>query len=92
MMFTGNPTRVLAVPLPNITPEQPPGTDGITTILNWLSWIAIIAGLAGFLISLSVLAFSAWSGREMTGAKGLVIGIVVCILAVGAGGIIQVFV
>lgn len=92
MMFTADPTRVLAVQLPNIDPQQPPGTDGITTLLGWLSWIAIIAGLAGFLVSLSVLAFSAWSGREMTGVKGLVIGIVVCILAISAGTIIQVFV
>ena len=45
--------------IPNITPEQPPGTDGLTTALNWLSWIVIILGVAGFLVSAGTLAFAA---------------------------------
>ena len=77
--------------IPNPTPEAPPGSEGLLTLLNWLSWIVIICGLAGFLISLCLLAFSAWTGREVVGVKGLVIAIVVCILATSAGTIIQFF-
>ena len=92
MSLSTSAVSVLAASIPNPTPEQPPGTDGIVTLLNWLSWIVIICGLAGFLISLIILAFSAWSGREVSGAKGLVVSIVVCILSVGAGTIIQFFI
>lgn len=81
-----------AVALPNPTPEQPPGTDGFLTVLNWLSWIVIVAGLAGFLVSAGTLAFAAFSGREVNSFKGLVLAIIVCILASAAGVIIQVFI
>jgi hypothetical protein len=78
--------------LPDPTPEQPPGTEGITTLLNWLSWIVIIMGMAGFLISAGYLAFASFTGREINGFKGLVIAIIVCILATGAGAIMRFFV
>ena len=35
--------------LPNPEPEQPPGTEGVSTLINWLAWGALILGLAGFL-------------------------------------------
>ena len=37
--------------LPNPEPEQPPGTEGVSTLINWLAWGALILGLAGFLAS-----------------------------------------
>ena len=55
----------------NPTPEQPPGTDGILTVLNWISWIVIVAGMAGFLISAGTLAFAAFTGREVNSFKGM---------------------
>lgn len=78
--------------LPNPNPEQPPGTDGFTTLLNWLAWGAIALGLGGFLASAGYLAFASFTGREINGFKGLVISIIVCILATAAGTIIAVFV
>ena len=78
--------------IPNITPEQPPGTDGLTTALNWLSWIVIILGVAGFLVSAGTLAFAALTGREFNSGKGLFLSIIVCILAVSAGVILQTFI
>lgn len=77
--------------IPNISPEQPPGTDGLTKALNWLSWIIIIMGVAGFLVSAGTLAFAALTGREFNSAKGLFLSIIVCILAVSAGVILQAF-
>lgn len=82
----------IAGSLPDISPEQPPGTDGFTTLLNWIAWGVIILGLAGFLASAGYLAFASFTGREITGFKGLVIAIIVCILATAAGAILQVFV
>jgi len=86
-------TLLMTLPaLPNPTPEQPPGTEGFITVLNWVSWIMIIGAVAGFLISAGYLAFAAWTGREINGFKGLVLAILAAILIGGAGGIMQVFV
>lgn len=81
-----------ALALPDLDPEQPPGTEGFTTILNWIVWAVIILGLAGFLCSAGYLAFAAFTGREVQGFKGLIIALIVCILATGAGAIIAVFI
>lgn len=83
---------VLAGGLPNPKPVQPPGTSGFTTLLNWIAWGVIVLGLAGFLVSAGYLAFASFTGREINGFKGLVIAIIVCILATGAGAIMAVFV
>lgn len=88
LALAGNLARVL----PDPQPEQPPGVEGFTTVLNWLSWGVITLGLAGFLASAGYLAFAAFTGREITGFKGLVLAIIVCILATGAGAIMRVFV
>ena len=53
--------------LPNPEPEQPPGTEGVSTLINWLAWGALILGLAGFLASAGYLAFAAFTGREIQG-------------------------
>ncbi|MDO2934192.1 hypothetical protein Q2T94_07765 [Paeniglutamicibacter sulfureus] len=82
----------LASVIPNPTPEQPPGTEGFTTILNWIAWAVILLGVAGFLCSAGYLAFASFTGREIQGFKGLVVSLLVCILAVAAGTIINVFV
>lgn len=78
--------------VPDVTPEQPPGTEGFNTLLNWLSWAAIICGVAGFLVAAGFLAFASYTGREINGFKGLVIAIIVCILATAVGAILRVFV
>lgn len=91
MLETLSAISVIGGTIPNITPEQPPGTDGLTTALNWLSWIIIIIGVAGFLVSAGTLAFAALTGREFNSAKGLGLSIIVCILATAAGVILQAF-
>jgi hypothetical protein len=84
-------TNVAAV-LPDPQPEQPPGTDGITTVINWVAWIALIAGVVGFLGSAAYLGIASFTGREINGVKGLVISIFVCILVGAAGAILAIFV
>lgn len=82
----------LAAVLPDPQPEQPPGTGGITTVINWITWLCLIAGVIGFLVSAGYLAFASFTGREINGVKGLVISIIVCILVTAAGAILAVFV
>ena len=81
-----------ALALPDLDPEQPPGTEGFTTVLNWIVWGVIILGLAGFLCSAGYLAFASFTGREIQGFKGLIIAIIVCILATAASAIVAVFI
>ncbi|WP_258059281.1 hypothetical protein [Clavibacter michiganensis] len=78
--------------VPNPTPEQPPGTEGLLTVLNWISWIVIIGGVAAFLVAAGTLAWAAHTGRESNSFKGLLLAIVSGILAAAAGGIMQIFV
>lgn len=75
--------------VPDVSPEEPPGVGGLSTVLNWLSWAVIMLGLAGFLASAGFLAFASFTGREINGFKGLILTIIVCILAIGASAIIQ---
>lgn len=81
-----------ALALPNLDPEQPPGTDGFVTVLNWIVWGVIILGLAGFLVGSGYLVFASLTGREIQGFKMLVLAIIACILATAAGGIVAVFI
>ena len=74
---------------PNPTPEQPPGTEGITTMLNWLAWAAIVGDLAGFLGCAAKLGIAAFTGRATEAGIGLVIAVVASIIAAGAGTILQ---
>lgn len=78
--------------LPNPRPEQPPGTEGVMTLLNWGSWGGIITGLAVFIGGAIYLGWSAFTGREAKGVKIVFVGMVVAILVSAAGGIIRMFV
>ena len=84
-------TGLLGV-IPNPTPEQPPGTDGISTVINWVTWICLIGGVLGFLGSAGYLAIASWTGREVQGVKGLAIAIIACILITAAGANLAVFI
>ena len=83
------PTREGSLSAQTFTPTQPPGTEGLTTSLNWVSWFVIFAGVFGFLISAGMLVVSSVTGREFASAKGLFLSIIGCILAVAVGGIMQ---
>ena len=85
---------LLALPgtVPNPTPEQPPGTEGIITFMNCVSWIMIIGAVIGFLISAGTLAFAALTGREVNSFKGLALSIVAAVLVGSAGAIMQIFI
>lgn len=86
-----NYTLLIAGGLDDVKAEQPPGTDGFMTVLNWITWGVIILGFAGFLVGAGYLAFASYTGREINGFKGIVLAIIVCILAGSAASIIKIF-
>lgn len=49
---------IVPADIPNPDPVQPPGTEGVTTIMSWLKWIgyAVVGGaiiVGGILIAVS---------------------------------------
>lgn len=81
----------LLASIPDFTPTQPPGTEGLTTALGWIQWIVVFLGIVGFLVGAGTLAFAAYTGRELNSFKGIFLACGAAILAGAAGGIIQVF-
>lgn len=77
--------------VPDPRPEQPPGMEGFTTILNWISWGVLMVAVAGFLVSLGMIVIGAIQGRDMHGMKGLIVSLVVCIALGAVGAIMRTF-
>ena len=70
--------------IPDPAPAAPPGTEGVTTVLNWASWIvAVLCGL-GVLIVAGTMAVQHRRGEgfQAAGKLGWVLG--ACVL-LGAG-------
>ena len=64
-LLAGSPAYA-DVPTPNAV--QPPGTDGVNTVVNWAFWMASIACFVGFL---GVAATMAIKHRRGEGAESL---------------------
>jgi hypothetical protein len=71
--------------VPDPTPTRPPGTEGLTTLLNWGMWLVTFAGIVGVLISAAsmMLAHRRGEGGEQAAKLGWVLG-GCCIAAAGA--------
>lgn len=80
---------VLAV-VPNPTAGQPPGFDGINTILGWIKWGCYAACLVGVLIAAGLWAIDRW-GRGGGGehVKGIATSVVAAIVVGAAGALIN---
>lgn len=74
--------------IPDPSPEQPPGTGGITTIISWAKWIAYaIAGIGIIFVAIRMaIQHRRGEGGEHLGSLGWVLGAV--ILVGGGIGII----
>ena len=72
------------------TPQRPPGTEGLTTLLNWGMWVITFAGIVGVLIAAGsmMLAHRRGEGGEQASRLGWVLG--GCCVAAAAGPIVNV--
>jgi hypothetical protein len=72
------------------TPTRPPGTEGLTTLLNWGMWIVTFAGIVGVLIAAGSMMIShrRGEGGEQAAKLGWVMG--GCCVAAAAGPIVNV--
>lgn len=73
------PTGDVLVP----TPVQPPGTEALSTLLNWLSWSVSFACVVGALAVAAVMAVRHRRGEDGSEAFGK-LGLVLVAAIVGA--------
>jgi hypothetical protein len=79
-----------AADIPPPSPARPPGTEGLTTLLNWGMWIVTFAGIVGVLIAAGSMMIShrRGEGGEQASKLGWVMG--GCCVAAAAGPIVNV--
>ena len=51
------------LPLPTPSPSQPPGTEGLNSILNWVKWVALSVCIAALIIAGARMAIQARRGE-----------------------------
>ena len=72
-------------------PEEIPGMDGLSKLVNYTAWgVAIIGGIA-FLGTIGWLAVSVFSGQEIRAGKGMIITVGALVLLGAAGAIVAAF-
>jgi hypothetical protein len=72
------------------SPSRPPGTEGLTTLLNWGMWVVTFAAIIGVLIAAGsmMLSHRRGEGGEQASKLGWVLG--GCCVAAAAGPIVNV--
>lgn len=70
--------------------EQPPGTDGLTTLLRWLAWIVFACCIAGVLIAAISMALEHHRGGGManSGVSKLGWALAAAVIGAGASGLV----
>jgi len=72
----------------NINSTQPPGTQGILTVVNYVAWGAFAVCLVGFVIAAASMAVKHHRGEEMGAMKGLGMSLLGTVLIGAAGAIV----
>lgn len=69
--------------LPDPDPVQPPGTEGLTTLLGWVKWIGLAVCVLGLIAAGTVMAIQSRRGEggEHAGKIGMALGGVIIISA-----------
>ena len=83
---------VLAQDIPQPTGVQPPGTEGLTTILGWIAWGVTFLCVVGVFFVAGSMAFAhrRGEGSEAVGKLGWVMG--ACILGASATSLVNVLI
>ncbi len=72
----------------NVNPVQPPGTQGVSTIVNYTAWGCFLACLVGFIIAAATMAWKHHRGEEMSSMKGLGMSLIGTVLIGAASAIV----
>lgn len=73
----------LTLEIPSPSPVQPPGTEGLTTILGWAKWVALAVCILGLFMAGALMAIQSRRGEggEHAGKIGMALGGVIIISA-----------
>jgi len=84
--------QLLAADIPAPTGIQPPGTEGLTTILGWIAWGVTFLCVVGVFFVAGSMAFAhrRGEGSEAVGKLGWVMG--ACILGASATSLVNVLI
>ena len=82
MLHTIHDTAVLAIEF-NITPELPPGANGLLRLVNWLMWGVLLACVAALVFSGGKFAWEKWS-QGQTGGVSMLIGSLIGAIVAGS--------
>lgn len=78
----------VAIPaqLPDPAPVQPPGTDGLLSIMGWAKWVALALCIMGLVAAGAMMSWQSRRGEggEHVGKIGMSLGGVIVISAAGA--------
>ncbi|WP_092808839.1 hypothetical protein [Rhodococcus globerulus] len=88
MLATIHDTAILAVEF-NISPEVPPGANGLLKLLNWLLWGVMLACVAALVFSGGKFAWEKWTQGSTEAPKMLVGSLVGAIVAGSASAILN---
>lgn len=85
-------SHLLAVDIPAPIGVQPPGTEGLTTILGWIAWGVTFLCVVGVFFVAGSMAFAhrRGEGSEAVGKLGWVMG--ACILGASATSLVNVLI
>lgn len=85
-------SRLLAADIPRPNGIQPPGTEGLTTVLSWVAWGVTFLCVVGVFLVAGKMAFShrRGEGSEAVGQLGWVMG--ACILGASATSLVNVLI
>lgn len=85
-------SRLLAANIPAPSGVQPPGTEGLTTILSWIAWGVTFLCVVGVFFVAGSMAFAhrRGEGSEAVGKLGWVMG--ACILGASATSLVNVLI
>lgn len=71
----------LPAALPDPAPIQPPGTEGIATVLGWAKWIGLVVAIFGIIIVAIIMSVNSrrGEGAQNVGTLGFIFMAVVLI-------------
>lgn len=72
--------------IPDPAPVQPPGTEGLLSIMGWAKWVALAICVVGLIVAGAMMAIQSRRGEggEHAGKIGMALGGVIVISAAGA--------
>ena len=72
--------------IPDPAPVQPPGTEGLISIMGWVKWVALAICVIGLIVAGAMMAVQSRRGEggEHAGKIGMALGGVIVISAAGA--------